>query len=126
MGCKRRSNPMRKLKVIPFRRMVMPTDTLEGGAFDPETTRLLGSTFDEAWKSVEASKHLAADGGHATSIRELLAKSIIAMVERGERDPKRLTESALFRLRHALEEARQTSPIRHVRGRSGNRFADAK
>jgi len=83
--------------------MVMPLDALEGGAFDPETTRLLGSTFDEAWKSVEASERLSTDKWHATSIRELLAKSIIAMVEQGERDPKRLAESALLRVRHALE-----------------------
>ena len=93
-----------KSKVIPLSRMVMPIDALLGDrAFDPETTRLLGSTFDEAWKSVEASDGLPTDKGHATSIRELLAKSIIAMVEQGERDPKRLTESALLRLQHALK-----------------------
>src|SRR5262245_18335033 len=44
--------PHGKLKVIPLRRTVMPIDTLlKARAFDPETTLLLGSTFDEAWKS---------------------------------------------------------------------------
>src|SRR5262245_2902597 len=91
-------------KVIPLRRMVTPIDTLlDNRAFDPETTRLLGSTFDAAWKSVEASESLPTDKGHATSMRELLAKSIIAMVEQGERDPKRLAESALLRLQPAPE-----------------------
>src|SRR5262245_47529750 len=41
------------LKALPWR------------AFDPETTRLLGSTFDEAWKSVEASLSLPPDKRHA-------------------------------------------------------------
>jgi hypothetical protein len=103
-GLQTELEPCEKLKVIPSSRMVVPIDArLQDRAFDPETTRLLGSTFDEAWKSVEASGNRPADRGRATSIRELLAKSIIALVQQGERDPKRLTESALLRLQHALK-----------------------
>jgi hypothetical protein len=103
-GLQTEIKPHEKLKVVPLSRMVTPIDTLlENRAFDPETTCLLGSTFDAAWKSVEASESLPTDKGHAASMRELLAKSIIAMVEQGERDPKRLTESALLRLRHTLQ-----------------------
>src|SRR5262245_8965539 len=90
-----------ELKLVPLRRKVMPRRALLANrAFDPETTRLLGSTFDAAWKSVEASDSLPADK-HATSMRESLAKFIIAMVEQGERNPDRLIERALLRLQGA-------------------------
>jgi hypothetical protein len=71
-------------------------------AFDAETTQLLGSMFDAAWERVEASNRQLVDGRHAASMRELLAKCIIAMVEQGERDPNRLIEKALLRLRIIL------------------------
>ena len=73
---------------------------LANKAFDAETTSLLGSTFDAAWERVETSNSLPTDKGHVPSMRELLAKFIIGMVEQGKRNPNRLIESALFRLRH--------------------------
>ena len=80
----------------------MPMDSLLANkAFDAETTSLLGSTFDAAWKRVETSNSLPTDKGHVPSMRELLAKFIIGMVEHGERNPNRLIKTALFRLRHA-------------------------
>src|SRR5262245_3004090 len=91
-----------ELKLVSFRRKVMPIRALLANrAFDPETTRLLGSTFDAAWKSVEAAGTLSTEKGYATSLRELLAKFIIAMVEQGERNPDRLIERALLRLQGA-------------------------
>src|SRR5262245_18679212 len=94
-GIQTEVEPHQKLKLVPFRREVMPIDALlENKAFDPEMTHLLGSTFDAAWESVEASDGPLADKGHATSMRESLAKFIIAMVERGERNSVRLVESA--------------------------------
>jgi hypothetical protein len=84
--------------------MVMAMDLLLANkAFDAETTHLLGSTFDAAWERVKASDSLPTDKGHVRSIRELLAKFIIAMVEQGEKDPKRLTNDALLRLRIILQ-----------------------
>ena len=81
----------------------MPMDLLLANkAFDAETTHLLGATFDAAWESVKASDSLHTDKEHVRSMRELLAKFIIAMVERGEKDPKRLTDNALLRLRIIL------------------------
>jgi hypothetical protein len=72
---------------------------LANKAFDDETTRLLGSTFDAAWERVEASDSLTTYEGLTTSTREALAKFIIAMVEQGERNPNRLIERALVHLR---------------------------
>jgi hypothetical protein len=55
-GLQTELEPCEKLKVIPSSRMVVPIDArLQDRAFDPETTRLLGSTFDEAGK---VSRHL--------------------------------------------------------------------
>jgi hypothetical protein len=83
--------------------MVMPMDLLfSNKAFDAETTHLLGSTFDAAWERAKASDSLPADKEHVRSMRELLAKFIIAMVDQGEKDPKRLIDDALLRLRIIL------------------------
>jgi hypothetical protein len=68
-------------------------------AFDTETTRVLGTAFDAAWERVEANNLLPADKGQVASMRELLAKFIIAKAEQGEKDSKRLVETALLRLR---------------------------
>jgi hypothetical protein len=72
---------------------------LANKAFDAETTRVLGSTFDAAWERVEATDILLTDKRQVASMRELLAKFIIAKAEQGEKDPKRLIETALLRLR---------------------------
>jgi len=71
-------------------------------AFDAETTGLLGSAFDAAWERVAATKILPADKGHLALMRESLAKFIIAAVDQGERDPNRLVEKALLRLKIVL------------------------
>jgi hypothetical protein len=78
--------------------MVTPVDALlQNKAFDHETTRLLGATFDAAWKAIVASGGRFADPQHATLVRELLAKLLIEMVMQGERNPDRLLENALGR-----------------------------
>ena len=68
-------------------------------AFGAETTRVLGSAFDAAWKTVEATNELPTDKEQVASMRELLAKFIIAKAERGEKDPEQLIETGLRRLR---------------------------
>ena len=83
-----------------------PIDSLLANkAFDAETTRVLGSAFDAAWERVEAT-NIKPTKEQVASIRELLAKFIIAKAEQGEKDPKRLTETALFRLRNDLRQGR--------------------
>ena len=71
-------------------------------AFDAETTHVLGSAFDAAWEKIEAANIVPTDKGQAASVRELLAKFIIAAVEQGETDPSRLMEKALLRLKIIL------------------------
>ena len=68
-------------------------------AFDAETTRVLGSAFDAAWEKVEAANILPTDKRQVASMRELLAKFLIAKAEQGEKNPERLIETALLRLR---------------------------
>jgi len=72
---------------------------LANKAFDAETTRVLGSAFDAAWKKVGATNILPTDKRQVASMRELLAKFVIAKAEQGEKDPKRLIETAVLRLK---------------------------
>jgi hypothetical protein len=102
-GLQTEIDPHENLKLVPLKENVMPMDSLLANkAFDAETTRLLGSTFDAAWERVEASDSLPTDKRQVASMRELLAKFIIRMVEQGERDSNRLIETALVRLRIIL------------------------
>ena len=99
-GVKTEVVPHSETKVIPYRRAVM-NELVLNEAFDPETTHLLGSAFDAAWNSARASGALASEDGRAVATRESLAKYLIAMVRRGERNPDRLVEKALRRLNDA-------------------------
>src|SRR5262249_10508606 len=67
-------------------------------AFDSETTELLGAAFEAAWEKVNAAGIALAEGSEAALTREALAKRIIELAKRGERDPDRLVESALDHL----------------------------
>jgi hypothetical protein len=67
-------------------------------AFDPESIGVLQTAFDAAWKTVTSSGSDFAVNARAASAREVLARRIIVMAERGERDPHRLTDDALAHL----------------------------
>lgn len=71
---------------------------LAGAAFEPDTITLLASAFETAWETVKKSGSPLADDEHAASTREVLAKRIIAMAKKGERDPQRLVDDALAHL----------------------------
>jgi hypothetical protein len=64
--------------------------------FNPETLHILGSALDDAWQRLEVRVHL---NGSGEATRTILAKHIIAMAQQGERDPQRLIEGALTRLK---------------------------
>jgi hypothetical protein len=68
-------------------------------AFDPETITILSAALDDAWKAVETNKAAYQIDGHAEGARNALAKHIVDMAQRGERDSQRLIEGALARLR---------------------------
>jgi hypothetical protein len=67
-------------------------------AFDSDTTTLLASAFDTAWDTVKKSGSPLAADDQAASTRELLARRIIAIGRKGERDPQRLVDDALAHL----------------------------
>ena len=73
----------------------MPMVTLNGdGAFDSETTRLLGLAFEAAWNKVETSVAFT-NPAEAASLRELLARRLVELARRGERDHDRLVAGIL-------------------------------
>ena len=63
-------------------------------AFDPETIALLGSIYDEAIAELDERADLEI-------VREVIAKRIIHLAQKGERDPIRLRRAALAALRPA-------------------------
>jgi hypothetical protein len=62
--------------------------SLEQGAFGPEATTAMGEAFDAACNELH-------DAGQFQTVRELVAKRIIAAARRGELDPIRLRTAAL-------------------------------
>jgi hypothetical protein len=71
-------------------------------AFDPETTRVMGAAFESAWDSLRDSGHAASMKFRADGTRELLAKRILELAQRGVRDPLRLRDGAVAALSHAI------------------------
>jgi hypothetical protein len=68
------------------------------GVFDPEAINILVDAFDDAWQSLIASGAPFAEERYRDKARLILAKHIIELARLGERDKKRLTESALLEL----------------------------
>ena len=71
----------------------------ENRTFDPETVHLMGAAFENAWESLTARGDRLADPLEAAHSRELLAKRIIELAQRGGRDSIRLCDDALAYLR---------------------------
>jgi hypothetical protein len=68
---------------------------LAESAFDPETIERLVSVFETAWRKVEQSGSKLASPAYERAAREIIAKRIIEMAQRGERDPSELAEDAV-------------------------------
>lgn len=86
-----------------------PTESaFADAAFDTEATRLLSAAFEAAWQVVQSSGAVA-DEAHAASIRESLAKRVIEIGRRGERNHDRLVEEALLHLAKS-QGARDVAP----------------
>jgi hypothetical protein len=75
--------------VLPF---------FDSSAFDSETVAFLSQAFEAAWQRVRLPSSAAADPSRVDRFRELLAKQVIEMGKRGERNRDRLVQSALDRL----------------------------
>ena len=68
----------------------------DSSAFDSETAALLSRAFEAAWKRVRLPS--SADPLRVDRVREVLAKQVIEMGRRGERNHERLVQNALDRL----------------------------
>lgn len=65
-----------------------------GAVFDDRTTKVLGAAFDAARREL-------ADNGQPTLVHEVLARRIIDLASKGERDPVKLKDAALAALARA-------------------------
>jgi hypothetical protein len=61
---------------------------LKGREFDADTTHAMGQAFDAVMRALP-------DTGQYGLVRELVAKHIINIVERGERDPRIIEQCTL-------------------------------
>jgi hypothetical protein len=68
---------------------------LANSSFDPEAVETLSAAFDDAWNTVKQSGSTFARPAYERGAREILAKCIIEMAQRGERDPHNLSEMAV-------------------------------
>jgi hypothetical protein len=68
---------------------------LSSASFDPETLTLLSDAFEDAWLKILTSGNRLARPGYANVMREVMAKHIINLAQRGERDEIVLSNSAV-------------------------------
>jgi hypothetical protein len=68
---------------------------LANTSFDPEAVEILSAAFDDAWEQIKQSGSSLARPAYERGAREVLAKYIIEMAQRGERDRKLLSDSAV-------------------------------
>ena len=64
-------------------------------AFDPEAIQTLASALEDAWRTVQKSGSRFARPAYARAIREVLAKRIIEVAQRGEKDKRKLAADAV-------------------------------
>ena len=72
---------------------VMPL--LPQSAFDPEIIEILVAAYEDAWQKIEQSGSAFASPRYRRAAREIVAKRIIEMAQRGEREPTRLADDAV-------------------------------
>jgi hypothetical protein len=69
--------------------------TTRSTAFDPDVVQILSRALDDAWEIVLADKIGFKLNGNAEAVRDVLAKHIVDLALRGERDGQRLINGAL-------------------------------
>jgi hypothetical protein len=63
--------------------------------FDPEAITVLAAAFDEAWDRLRRSGSESVRPAYARVMREVVAKRIIEMAQRGTSDPQELAGGAV-------------------------------
>lgn len=74
---------------------------LAQSAFEPEMIETLVSVYEAAWRKVEESGSKFASPGYQRAAQEIIAKRIIEMAQRGERNPSELADDAVAYLEHS-------------------------
>jgi hypothetical protein len=64
-------------------------------AFTPEGIQILAAALDEAWESIRQSGSLLARPAYSRAMREVVAKRIMEMAQRGVQDRGALVADAL-------------------------------
>jgi hypothetical protein len=67
----------------------------ESAVFYPETVQVLASALDDAWARIEKAGSRYARPGYSRAMREVVAKRIIEMAQRGVRDQEQLAADAV-------------------------------
>jgi hypothetical protein len=67
----------------------------ESAVFDPETVQVLASALDDAWARIEEAGSRFARPAFSRVMREVVAKHIIEMAQRGVRDQDKLAADAV-------------------------------
>ncbi len=68
---------------------------LANASFDPEAVEILSGAFEDAWQKLKQSGSTFTRPAYERGAREVLAKYIIEMAQRGERDRHQLSEAAV-------------------------------
>jgi hypothetical protein len=64
-------------------------------SFDPETLSLLADALEQAWRTVKSSGNQLARPGYANVMREVMAKHIFTLAQRGERNAITLSDKTV-------------------------------
>jgi len=64
-------------------------------AFTPETIQILATALDEAWETLRQSGSRLVRPAYSRAMREVVAKRIIEMAQRGVQDSETLVEDAV-------------------------------
>jgi hypothetical protein len=67
----------------------------ESAVFDPETVQILAYALDDAWACIEKAGSRYARPAYSRGMREVVAKRIIEMAQRGVRDQEQLAADAV-------------------------------
>jgi hypothetical protein len=68
---------------------------LANSSFDPEAVEVLSAAFEDAWAKLKETGSTFTRPAYERGAREVLAKCIIEMAQRGERDRHQLTQAAV-------------------------------
>lgn len=68
---------------------------LAKSSFDPEFIKTLVTAYEDAWRKIETSGSTFASPRYRRVAKEIIAKRIIDMAQRGEIEPQQLADDAV-------------------------------